>query len=166
MNRLQERNRLLRAMWGWFGFRSIGVPYQRPPRFGGTSTYGLSRNVGFALHAIISSSVVPLKIIPVTGVTFGVTSFAIMIAFIVRWVLYGVPFEGFGTIVALMLLLFGVVFIFMGIMSEYLGMILEEVRARPHFIVDSTFGFEDAAPNGQPAQRVESSTEKVRPGAG
>ncbi len=142
MNRLEERNRMLRAMWGWIGFRSTSIPYVRPPRFGGKSTYNLFRNIGFALHAIASSSIVPLKIIPAAGVIFSVTSFVTLSVLVGRWVFFGVPFQGFGTIVALMLLCFGLLFLFLGIISEYIGIIFDEVRGRPHFVVDTSVGFD------------------------
>ncbi|GAC1305496.1 MAG: glycosyltransferase family 2 protein [Vulcanimicrobiaceae bacterium] len=145
MNRLDEKNRMLRALWGWIGFRSIGVEYVRPPRFGGKSTYKLWRNIGFALHALASSSIVPLKVIPLAGVAFSALSFGLLGVLAVRWVAYGVPFQGFGTIVALLLLCFGLSFLFLGIISEYVGIIFEEVRSRPHFVLESTLGFEDGA---------------------
>jgi dolichol-phosphate mannosyltransferase len=68
-----------------------------------------------------------------------------MIGSVVRTIAFGVPFDGFGTIVGLMLLLFGFLFMFLGVMSEYIGMTFEEVRARPRFIVSSTHGLDDLA---------------------
>ena len=61
---------------------------------------------------------------------------------IVRSVFFGVPFPGFGTIVALQLLLFGFLFLLLGILGEYIGMIYEESRARPHFLLRQTHGIE------------------------
>ncbi len=142
LNRLHEKNRMLRTMWGWIGFHSIGVPYERPPRHGGKSTFALWRNVVFALHGIASSSTTPLKIIPMFGVTVSALSVALLVGFIIRWVFFGVPFSGFGTIVALILLLFSVLFLFLGIVSEYVGMIFEETRNRPLFVANEAIGFE------------------------
>ena len=75
LNRLPERHRMLRSMWGWVGFASIGVPYGRPPRHAGKSTYQLFRNIGFGLHGIAVSSIAPLKLIPYAGFTTGGTRF-------------------------------------------------------------------------------------------
>ena len=63
-NNLRERNRMVRAMFGWLGFRSIGVVYDRPERYGGDSKYKIIPTLGFAVKGILTSSRLPLKIIP------------------------------------------------------------------------------------------------------
>ena len=146
LNAMPERNRMMRTMWGWIGFKSIGVEHARAPRHGGKSTYAFFRNVRFALNGIIASSVAPLKLIPLFGIGLSVVSFVTLIVLAVFWFLYGVPFAGYGTIVALMLLMFGLLFFFLGVISEYVGMIFEEVRARPSFIVCAEHGFDDEPP--------------------
>lgn len=146
LNHMQERNRMMRTMWTWIGFASAPVEHVRPPRHGGKSTYAFWRNVRFAIDGIIASSVAPLKLIPLAGITLAGLSFLAAIVLAIDWFLYGVPFAGYGTIVALTLLMFGLVFLFLGIISEYVGMIFEEVRARPSFIVAAEHGFDDRAP--------------------
>ncbi len=146
LNAMPERNRMMRTMWGWIGFKSIGVEHARAPRHGGKSTYAFFRNVRFALNGIIASSVAPLKLIPLFGIGLSVVSFVTLIVLAVFWFRYGVPFAGYGTIVALMLLMFGLLFFFLGVISEYVGMIFEEVRARPSFIVCAEHGFDDTPP--------------------
>lgn len=142
MNELNEKTRMMRAMWGWLGGKSIGVPFDRPPRHGGKSTYALFRNIAFALRGIMSSSTTPLKVIPFFGITISALSFVVLVAFVIRWFLLGVPFSGFGTIVALVLVLFGLLFLLLGMLSEYVGLIFEEVRNRPNFVATSSYGFE------------------------
>jgi dolichol-phosphate mannosyltransferase len=143
LNNMREKHRMLRAVWGWIGFRSTGIAYTRPPRHGGTSTYRLIGNIGFALHGIASSSVTPLKFIPLSGAVISALSFFLLVGFVIRWIFFGVPFVGFGTIIALMLLMFGLLFLFLGVISEYIGMIFEEVRDRPHFVMGRTLGLGD-----------------------
>jgi dolichol-phosphate mannosyltransferase len=144
LNKMPEKHRMMRTMWGWIGFKSIGLPFVRPPRFGGQSTYKLGRNIGFAVHGILASSVTPLKVIPIFGLTVSALSFVLLTILTIRWVGFGVPFPGFGTIVAITLGSFGVLFLFLGIMSEYIGMIFEEVRQRPHYVVWEAHGLDDA----------------------
>ncbi len=139
-NELPERNRMLRVLWGWLGFRAIGIEHERPPRFGGVSDFKTIKIVGFAIKGILASSYVLLKIIPLSGVSLGFASFAILGGIIVRALFFGVPFSGFGTIVGLMLMLFGLLFLFLGIVSEYVGMIYEEVRHRPTYVVRNEYG--------------------------
>ncbi|MHB8462025.1 MAG: glycosyltransferase family 2 protein [Vulcanimicrobiaceae bacterium] len=141
LNTMDERNRMLRTMWGWVGYRSIGVEHERPPRFGGKSTYKFLRNVVFGLHGIASSTNTPLRVIPMFGVTLSILTFILFLGLIIRWIVRGVPFSGFGTIVGLTLVLFSLLFLLLGILSEYIGIIYEEVRQRPIYIVNDTFGF-------------------------
>jgi len=142
LNRMNEKHRMLRTMWGWIGFKSTGLPYVRPARFGGKSTYALFGNINFAVHGILASSVTPLKLIPIFGLAVSSCSFALLGILAVRWIVFGVPFAGFGTIVALILCLFGFLSLFLGIISEYVGMIFEEVRERPHFVMAEAYGVE------------------------
>ncbi len=142
LNSLHEGHRMMRTMWSWLGFRSVGVEHERPPRHGGKSTYAFFRNVRFALDGIKASSIAPLKVIPFFGLGLSAISFTSIVVLAVDWIFFGVPFAGYGTIVALILLLFGLLFLFLGIISEYVGMIYEEVRHRPSFVVSAEHGFE------------------------
>lgn len=142
LNGMHEKNRMLRAMWGWLGFNSTGIEYTRPPRHGGKSTYHIVGNILFALHGIMSSTTTPLKIIPIFGLALSSFSFVMLFGFVIRWLVAGVPFGGFGTIVALMLLLFGLLFLLLGMLSEYVGIIYQEVRNRPSFVASEAIGFD------------------------
>jgi dolichol-phosphate mannosyltransferase len=154
-NHLSERNRMVRAMWGWIGFRAIGVEHERPPRHGGKSSFNLLRAAAFALRAILSSSYTPLKFIPLFGIALSAVAFVVLAGEVVRAFAYGVPFDGYGTIVTFMLLCFGFLFLLLGLLSEYIGMIYEEVRRRPSFVTRSTIGFEGQNPRVGKADFVE-----------
>jgi len=141
-NAMPERNRMVRAMWCWIGGKSIGIEHERPPRFGGTSAFNPFRTAAFAIRGILASSYTPLKVIPFFGMLLAVLSFGLMIFYSARAFIHGVPFDGFGTIVALILFLFGSLFMLLGILSEYIGMVYEEVRGRPTFVVAGTHGID------------------------
>jgi dolichol-phosphate mannosyltransferase len=141
-NNLAERNRMVRAMWGFIGFRACGVEHERAPRHAGTSHYRLLPIVDFAIRAILSSSYVPLKLMPFFGIACAALSFVLLVGFGVRAFFYGVPFDGFGTITTLVLMLFALLFIFLGILSEYIGMIYTESRHRPSYIIRSLHGID------------------------
>jgi dolichol-phosphate mannosyltransferase len=143
-NRMPERNRMVRATWGWMGFKSIGIEHERPPRFGGVSTFNSFGTAAFAVRGILASSYLPLKVIPFFGFFLAATSFLVFAGIVIRAVFFGVPFSGFGTIMGFMLLLFGCLFLLLGIISEYIGMILEEVRGRPLYIVNAELGITEA----------------------
>ena len=139
-NRLSERNRMVRALWGFIGFRSCGVEHAREPRFAGTSHFRWLPIFDFAFRSILSYSYMPLKVFPLFGISCALLSFTVLIAFVVRALFFGVPFDGFGSLVGIMLLLFSALFFFLGILSEYIGMIYTESRQRPMYIVRKTHG--------------------------
>jgi polyisoprenyl-phosphate glycosyltransferase len=140
-NALPERNRMVRAMWGWLGFRSTGVEYVRAPRAGGTSKFRPLATAGFAIRGILASSFKLLKIIPVLGIALSMLSFLALTGIVIRALFFGVPFPGFGTLASLTLLLFGFLFLLLGMLSEYIGMTFNEVRGRPAFVVRDRLGF-------------------------
>jgi glycosyltransferase involved in cell wall biosynthesis len=139
---MKERNRFVRGLVAWVGFNSVGIPMQRPPRFAGTSKAHSLKVIELAFKGIFAHSYIPLRFITLVGVTLSALSFLALIASGALWLTKGVPFGGFGTIVALVLLLFGVLSFMLGIVSEYVGLIYEEVKARPNFIVAQRLGFD------------------------
>ena len=147
---MQERNRFIRGLFAWSGFRSIGIPHKRDPRFGGVSNAHSFKVLDLALKGIFAHSYVPLKFISVFGVALSMLSFVVLAAMSLRFLLLGVPFPGFGTIVGLILLLFGFLFTMLGIISEYVGLIYEEVKQRPNYIVRETLGLEQLRPSSSP----------------
>ena len=138
---MKESNRFIRGLAAWVGFCSIGIPMKRAPRFGGESKAYTWKVIDLAFKGIFAHSYVPLRLITVTGVALAFVSVVLFLALLVLWIVRGVPFAGFGTLVSLVLLLFGVLSFMVGIVSEYVGLIYEEVKGRPNFIVATTLGF-------------------------
>jgi polyisoprenyl-phosphate glycosyltransferase len=139
---MDERNRFVRGLVAWVGFRSKGVEHEREERFAGTSKAHSLGVLGLAVKAIFAHSQVPLVMIPLVGAGLFVASILALVALTIDWVTQGVPFPGFGTIVALMVMLFGILFCLLGIVSIYIGQIYEEVKGRPNFIVRQTVGLD------------------------
>lgn len=140
--RMPERYRPMRLMWAWMGFPSQAVSTERPARGGGKSNFRFFSTMHSALRTILSQTRTPLVAIPLLGLGCAGFSLALLVFEIVRAVFFGVPFGGFGTIVAFMLLLFSLLFFFLWMVSEYIGLIYEEVRHRPLYIVSHTEGTE------------------------
>ena len=141
--RMPERYRVMRHMWPWMGFRSTGIETERPARGGGRSHFHFWSTFHSALRTILAQTRAPLVMIPMFGLGCAAMSFALLAFEVVRASFFGVPFGGFGTIVALMLLLFSLLFVFLWMVSEYVGMIYEEVRHRPVYIVAQTDGLDE-----------------------
>jgi glycosyltransferase involved in cell wall biosynthesis len=143
VRQMDERNRFVRGLVAWVGFRSKGVEHEREERYAGTSKAHSIGVLGMAVKAILAHSQVPLVIIPLVGVGLFAASIVALVVLTIDWATLGVPFPGFGTIVALMVMLFGILFCLLGIVSIYIGQIYEEVKGRPNFIVRTTVGLDD-----------------------
>lgn len=137
---MDERNRFIRGLFAWVGFKSIGIDAVRAERFGGVSNAHSLKVIDLAFKGIFSHSYIPLKIITLSGIVLSSSSFVTFVAFAITWIFVGVPFAGFGTIVSLALLVFGILTFMLGLIAEYVGLIYEEVKQRPNFIVNTTVG--------------------------
>ena len=136
-NDLPEKDRMIRSTWAWLGFRSTSIPYERPARTGGRSSFNPFVTGAYAIRGIFATSLKPLKILPIVGFFLSALSFIGLFLSAVRAVWSGVPAPGFGTITSLLLLLFGVLFLLLAVLAEYVGMIYIETRGRPAFIIRS-----------------------------
>lgn len=132
---MKERNRFVRGLFAWAGFKSIGVPMERPPRFGGISNAHTFKVLDLAFKGIFAHSYKPLRFITIFGLLLSFFSFVSIIPLLFVWLVQGVPFAGFGTLVSLFLLILGFLSLMLGIVSEYVGLIYEEAKGRPNYIV-------------------------------
>jgi dolichol-phosphate mannosyltransferase len=138
---MDERNRFMRGLFAWVGFKSIGVEMIRPPRFGGVSNAHTKVVLGLAIKGILSNSLKLLRFISYFGLGLSTISFITVIPMAIVWFTIGVPFAGFGTIVSLILLGTGLQSLMIGILSEYVGLIYQEAKGRPNFIISSEHNF-------------------------
>lgn len=140
---MKERNRFVRGLFAWSGFKSIGLPMVRAERFGGVSNAHSLKVIDLAFKGIFAHSYKPLKLITLFGVLLSFLSAVSLIPLVFLWLFHGVPFAGFGTLVGILLLLVSFLFLTLGIIGEYVGLIYEEVKARPNYLVSETFGFDN-----------------------
>jgi dolichol-phosphate mannosyltransferase len=133
---MDERNRFVRGLVAWVGFKSIGIPMQRPPRFAGESKAYTFKVIDLAFKGIFAHSYIPLRVITIAGLITSVFSVLLFFVLSARWVVNGVPFGGFGTLVTIILFSFGILTFMLGIIAEYLGLVYEEVKQRPNYIID------------------------------
>ena len=140
ITQMNERGRFLRGMFAWVGFKSIGIEFERAPRFRGQSKAYTLPVLNHAFKAICAFSTIPLRIISLIGLLVSLFSFVSLALIFLRVLVWGVPFPGFGTIMAVMLLMFGFLFTALGVVAEYIGLIYSEVKQRPSFVVEETLG--------------------------
>jgi dolichol-phosphate mannosyltransferase len=141
VRKMTERNRFVRGLFAWVGFKSIGIPMERLPRVGGTSNAHTLKVLDLAFKGIFAHSYKPLRLITLFGVFLSAFSFLSIVPLFIIWITQGVPFAGFGTLVSLFLLILGFVSLMIGIVSEYTGLIYEEVKSRPNYVVSESVNF-------------------------
>jgi dolichol-phosphate mannosyltransferase len=133
---MRERNRFLRGMTVWVGYRQAAVPYRRDARYAGETKYTVSKMLRFSLDAISSFSHRPLQLATLLGFLISTLAF-IAIPVVVALRLAGSYLPGFGTVTIAVLLLGGIQLIAIGIIGEYVGRIYDEVKGRPLYLVRS-----------------------------
>ncbi|MCA9964139.1 MAG: glycosyltransferase family 2 protein [Anaerolineales bacterium] len=144
IRRMPERNRFLRGMVPWVGFKQTGVTFQRQARYAGEAKFNSIRKMlPFAIDAITSFSYFPLQLATFFGfVCAALSALAIIVVIIVRLFLATPWLEGQATTLVSVLFLGGVQLISLGIIGEYLGRIYDEVKGRPLYLVDKTWGID------------------------
>jgi dolichol-phosphate mannosyltransferase len=135
---LPERNRFMRGLSAWVGFREVGIPIDRPERFAGESKASTSAVLKVATRGVLANSTLPLRLITLSGLALSTVSALAFLVLVAFWVLRGVPFAGFGSLLSLSLLAFGVLALMVGLVAEYVALIYEEVKGRPSYIVRET----------------------------
>jgi dolichol-phosphate mannosyltransferase len=141
---MPERNKFLRGLRAWAGFRQTAVEYERDARYAGETKYTLPKLFRLALDGLVSYSFVPLRLAFVVGAIVSVGSFALAAIYFFQRIFSDNPIpRGFTTIAVLVLFLGGVQLLTIGIIGEYLGRIYDEVKRRPEFVVRETIGLDD-----------------------
>lgn len=142
---IRERGVFLRGILSWVGFNQVAVRYTAGRRAAGRSKYSLSRMMALATAGILSFSTKPLRMGIFVGVGVALLGFAYGAFTVVSYLADPDTPRGYATIVTLLLLFSGVQLIFMGILGAYIGGIYDEVKRRPHYLVDEAINIGPAA---------------------
>lgn len=140
INAMPEQNKFLRGLVSWTGFKQTGIPFERSPRFSGKSKADFLTALKVASNGIFSFSYTPLKFVTILGFILSTISFLMIGYQIILFAMFGRGAPGISTIVILNSFLFGMLFLILGIIGEYLARIYDEVKRRPNFIVKKKFG--------------------------
>ena len=125
----------------WAGFRQTGIPYERPARRAGKSSYSLRRLMRLALDGMLSFSAMPLRLASWVGAAVAMGGFAFLVLVIILH-LVGRPMPpGWASVIVIVLFLGGIQLLVLGIVGEYLGRIFDEVKRRPHYVVQDAVGW-------------------------
>jgi hypothetical protein len=139
---LPERHRFLRGIVPWIGFHQAQVPFQAPKRYGGQPKLSFLRNVRFALDGLTAFSFFPLRLMSIAGWTLTFLSLLYGIYAVLVHFLLQTTEPGWTSIIVCMAFLSGFQLAMMGMMGEYIGRILEQVKGRPLYVVRHAVGLE------------------------
>jgi glycosyltransferase involved in cell wall biosynthesis len=135
LRQLPERNRFFKGLASWIGFRQIRVDYEPAPRAHGITTFSAGRLIGLSIEGVTSFSVAPLRFASLLGVLLA--SFAFLFGLSILWETWttGKSVPGYPSLVVGLMTIGGVQLIMIGIVGEYIGKILSELKARPIYFV-------------------------------
>lgn len=135
LRELPERNRFMKGLYAWVGFRTVALPFVPAPRAAGQSSFNLRRLGSLALLGLTSFTTLPLRLLSLLGCGIAVLAIAYGLWIAVRTLLFGDAREGWPTLAVAIMLFSGVQLISIGVLGEYIGKIYEEVKHRPPYIV-------------------------------
>ena len=135
LRQLPERNRFFKGLASWIGFRQIRVDYEPAPRAHGVTTFNFMRLIGLSIEGLTSFSVAPLRFASLLGVILA--SGAFLFGLSILWEVFteGKQVPGYPSLVVGLMTIGGVQLIMIGIVGEYIGKILSELKARPIYFV-------------------------------
>jgi glycosyltransferase involved in cell wall biosynthesis len=135
LRQLPERNRFFKGLSNWIGFRQVRVDYEPAPRAHGVTTFSPSRLIGLSIEGLTSFSVAPLRFASMLGVLLAFTAFIFGLTILWEVLTTGKQVPGYPSLMIGLMTIGGVQLIMIGIVGEYIGKILSELKARPIYFV-------------------------------
>jgi dolichol-phosphate mannosyltransferase len=146
---MPERDRFIRGMVSWVGFKQTSLSYARSERAAGSTTFSISKMTRFALDGVFSFSLVPLRIATLCGLASAVLMLMGTIYILIARLLTGIWAPGWALLLITALFLGGITLVCLGIIGEYVGRIYHELKRRPLYVVDEALGFQKGIPTRQ-----------------
>jgi polyisoprenyl-phosphate glycosyltransferase len=137
---MPERNRFMKGLFAWSGFKQTAVEYDRVERSVGTTKFRYWKLWTLALDGITSASTAPLRIWSYIGVVVALLSFLYALYIIISTIITGIEAPGYASLMTAVLFFGGLQLISLGVLGEYVGRILVEAKQRPLYVVRETFG--------------------------
>ena len=133
--RLPERNRFMKGLFAWVGYKQTAIYYDRDPRRLGQTNWNYWKLWNFALDGVASFSRMPLQIWSYAGLTIALIAMAYGSWMVIRTFLFGIDLPGYASLMTAVLFLGGIQLLGLGVLGEYLGRIFEEVKCRPLYLI-------------------------------
>jgi glycosyltransferase involved in cell wall biosynthesis len=141
--KMRESHRFLRGLNAWIGFSTGYISIDRPNRFAGKSKWlklSLFSVISHAVTSILAHSSRPLMWISASSLSLSFISFVSLPCLVIFWLIYGVPFTGFGWVMSLAVLSFSIVMLGLGVIALFISLIYEEVKQRPLYLISEIVG--------------------------
>ena len=135
LRQLPERNRFFKGLASWIGFRQMRIDYEPEARVDGRTTWNMRRLIGLSLNGLTAFSVAPLRLATMLGVVIAVIAFIYGFRIVYETLVYGEQVPGYPSLFVGIMVLGGVQLIMLGVVGEYIGKILEEIKGRPAYFV-------------------------------
>ncbi|MBI4182917.1 MAG: glycosyltransferase family 2 protein [Proteobacteria bacterium] len=142
LNRMPERNRFMKGLFAWMGFRQAAVPFDVGPRDQGRSKWGFVRLIRLGLAGLTAFSNFPLQVWSLIGAAISAIAFVYIVFRLLRSLVHGIDVPGYESIIISILFLGGIQLLSLGIIGDYLGRVFNEVKGRPLFIVRESYGID------------------------
>lgn len=161
VTRLPERQRYVRGLRAWVGFKQVGIDVERDARRAGRTKYGPAKLLELAFDGIFAFSVVPLRAATVMGLLATSSSALFALYAVYARVVQGQSPQGFTALIVAIVFLAGVQLLFLGVIGEYVGRIYEEVKARPVYLVERLVNLRPGDGQERHAERQADATDQV-----
>ncbi|KWU60198.1 glycosyltransferase family 2 protein [Priestia sp. YIM B13446] len=142
MNSIQEKNRFVRGLVSWVGFKQTAVEYERDERLAGESKYPLKKMLKLSMDGITSFSYKPLKLASYAGVTLSGIGFIYLLVVLYLKLFTDSTITGWSSLIVIQLFFSGIILIILGMIGEYIGRIYDETKNRPLYIVREKYQLE------------------------
>jgi glycosyltransferase involved in cell wall biosynthesis len=144
LKQLPERNRYVRGLMSWVGYKQVAIEFQRSERFAGETKYPLKKMIKLAMDGIMSFSYKPLKIATYVGSIISFISFFYLIAVLLQRIFWPESVQsGWASLIAVSLFFNGIILLILGIIGEYIGRIYDEAKGRPLYIISRLDNMEE-----------------------
>jgi len=137
INQLPERNRYMKGIFSWPGFRQATIQFNRDARFCGETKWNYLKLIGLAMDGITSFSIRPLRIATAVGGLVALSAFIYGMVIVFKTMMFGEPITGYPSMMVVQLALGGIQLLSIGLMGEYIGRIFIETKNRPLYLIQS-----------------------------
>ena len=135
LRKLRESERNMKGLFSYIGFKKKAIYYERDPRAAGKTKWNYLKLTDLAIKGLTSFSIVPLRIIPMVGLTVSVFAFVYLLVVFTKALIWGDPVSGYPSLMSAILFLCGIILLALGIIGEYMGIIYNETKKRPLYYI-------------------------------